>query len=422
MDLQILPAPIAYVRHLVDVEDDNRAKFDQVRVLAQNTLQVVAAILVSDCLRLGRVGQLPTQPLAKKLAVGDFATFINETADILMPHVELSYVPELVQLYGERNKETRRRKDRLQRIVQNRNRDAHTASLAQSGTWLNELLPDVDAILEELDCLRAYTMVSTRNVELSPDHRSSRLNGLRCQGFSQRYVPIKLPISRIASRSEVILIKVDRSDWLSLRPWFLYFWNDNDGSRADIEELALLNAIDDRRLNFVGLISGDDYRVDSHWRLFTMYEVETSVAQPSIDTNLDIIDPEWGKIPKPPTEETDASRASSLLKLLTVSHENVAVTPRRGSDGEEFLVTVRTPVRDVAIATVDSLGMVQLFTRMLGRAVDEGLLEKTRFGRLLNELEAIAEKRASTNGALLDIGHISERLDWLGNLAHCFSN
>ena len=184
---------------------------------------------MSDCLRLGRVSQLSTQPSAKKLAVGDFATFINEAADILMSNVELSYVPELVQLYGERSKETRQRKDRLQRIVQNRNRDAHTASLAQSRTWLNELLPDVDAILDELDCLRAYTMVSTRNVELSPDHLSSRLNGLRCQGFSQRYVSIKLPISRIVSRSEVILIKVDRSDWLSLRPWFLYFWNDNDG-------------------------------------------------------------------------------------------------------------------------------------------------------------------------------------------------
>ena len=117
MDLQILPAPIAYVRHLVDVEDDYRAKFDQVRVLAQNTLQVVAAILVSDCLRLGKVSELPTQPAAKRLAVGDFATFISEAAHTLMPQVELSYVPELVQLYGERSKESRQRKDRLQRIV-----------------------------------------------------------------------------------------------------------------------------------------------------------------------------------------------------------------------------------------------------------------------------------------------------------------
>ena len=175
-------------------------------------------------------------------------------------------------------------------------------------------------------------------------------------------------------------------------------------------------------LNFVGLISGDDYRVDSHWRLFTMYEVETSAAQPSIDTSLDVIDPEWEKLPKIPTEETDASKASSLIKLLTVSHENVVVTPHRGSDGEEILVSVRTPVRDVAIATVDSLGMVQLFTRMLGRAVDEGLIEKTRFERLLDELEAVSEEGANSNGVLLDIGHISERVDWLGNLAHCFSN
>ena len=49
MDIHLLPAPIAYVRHLVDVEEDERAKFDQWRVLSQNMLQLMAAILINDC-------------------------------------------------------------------------------------------------------------------------------------------------------------------------------------------------------------------------------------------------------------------------------------------------------------------------------------------------------------------------------------
>ena len=153
-----------------------------------------------------------------------------------------------------------------------------------------------------------------------------------------------------------------------------------------------------------------------------MYEAETSVVDPSTDVNLDVIDPESETFPKIPTEELAATKPSRLLKLLTVSHENVVVTQPRGSDREEFLVTVRTPVRDVAVAAVDPLGMVQIFTRMLGRAVDEGLIEKTRFERLLSELEGVTEEGANPRGALWNIGHISERVDWLGSLAHGFSN
>lgn len=189
MDIHLLPAPISYVRHLVDVEDDVRAKFDQLRVLAQNTVQVIAAVLLSDCERLGLTAGLATQPMAKKLAVGDFVTHVVEAADQLVAKIDASYVPELVQLYGENNREVRQRRERLQQLVQSRNRDAHTASLGQTRAWFDTLLPEVDAVLKELVCLRPYVMVAAKNVEPAPDRVSSTLNGLRCQGFSERYLP-----------------------------------------------------------------------------------------------------------------------------------------------------------------------------------------------------------------------------------------
>ena len=423
MDLQILPAPIAYVRHLVDVEDDYRAKFDQVRVLAQNTLQVVSAILLCDCLRLGLIGELATQPSTKRMAVGDLATYISAAADGLMTQIDHSYVPELVQLYGEKSKEARQRRERMQRIVQNRNRDAHTASLAQTRAWLTELLPEVDAVLEELDCLRAYIMVAARNIEPAPDRLSSKLNGLRCQGFSERYLPIKQPISQMVSRSEVIIIKVDRNDWLSLRPWFLYFWDDNGGSSSTTSgELALLNVVNNRYLNYIGLISGAEYRVENEWRSFTMYESETAQEQPRTDAKRDGVDHEAAVSPDLADEEPEDDETSSLLKRLMMTHENIVAKQLHGSGGGDHWVLVRTPVREVVVATVDRLGRVQLLKRMLERAVGEGLLERARFETALSELGEVREKETDLGGALLDIGHISERVDWLGKLARYFSN
>ena len=422
MDLQLLPSPIAYVRHLVDVEEDNRAKFDQLRVLSQNTLQVVSAILLSDCMRLGLIGNLATQPSAKRLAVGDFATYISEAAGSLMAQVEHSYVPELVQLYGERSKEGKQRRDRLQRIVQNRNRDAHTASLAPSRAWLDELVSEVDAVLEELDCLRSYIMVAARNVEPAPDQLTSILNGLRCQGFSERYVPIRQPISQMVSRSEVILIKVDRSDWLSLRPWLLFFWDGGGGPSGTPEELALLNIVDDRRLTYIGLISGSEYRGDDDWRAFTMYEIETPSVQLSTDDKPDTSDAEWVDSTDMATKELVEDETSILLKRLTNSHENIVARQQPGSSGRDHLLSVRTPVREVAIATVDPQGRVQLFARMLDRAVREGLLEEKRFQTAISDLGEIGGEEADPRGAMLEIGHISERMDWLGNLATCFAS
>ena len=410
MDIHLLPAPIAYVRHLVDVEDDVRAKFDQLRVLAQNTLQVIAAILLSDCGRLGLTGRLPTQPVAKRLAVGDFATHVVEAADQLIPHIEASYIPELVQLYGGNSREARQRRGRLQQMVQSRNRDAHTASLAQTRTWLEMLLPEVDAVLEELNCLRAYGMVATKNVEPAPDRVSSTLNGLRCHGFSERYIPIKQTISPLVSRSEVILIKVDRSDWLSLRPWFLYFWGYDRESGNEPEELGLLNSVSDRYFNYIGLVSGREYRVGDEWRSFTMYGSEL----------LGTISGSTDKADDGLPGELVRDNTQILIDQLAKSSENIIVKEQSRASGKEYLVSVRTPAREVAVAMVDERGQVQLFKNMLERAVGEGLLDGAKLESGLSDLEDIAS--LPTHGAaLMDVGNLSERINWLSTLARNFS-
>ena len=124
--------------------------------------------------------------MEKRLVVGDFATFISEAAAALVSKVEQSYVPELVKQYGENGKDTRQRRTRLERIVVNRNRDAHTSSLGQTKDLLAELGSDVDEVIEELNFLRSYTLVAAKSVELTPDRSKSLLNGVRCQGVSDR--------------------------------------------------------------------------------------------------------------------------------------------------------------------------------------------------------------------------------------------
>ena len=409
--MHLLPAPIAYVRHLVDVEDDFRAKFDQLRVLAQNTVQVMAAILLSDCERLGLTAGLATQPMAKKFAVGDFVTHVVEAADQLVTKIDASYVPELVQLYGENNREVRKRRERLQQMVQSRNRDAHTASLGQTKAWLDMLLPEVDAVLKELVCLRPYVMVAAKNVEPAPDRVSSTLNGLRCQGFSERYIPIKQTISPLVSRSEVILIKIDRSDWLSLRPWFLYFLeNDRDLGNAS-DEIGLLNAVDSRYLNYIGLVSGKEYRVGGEWRSFTMYSAESSIKEPGHEDASDD-DPVMDLL-------QDSTRV--LIDGLAESNENLIVEEQSRASGKEYLVSIRTPGREVAVAMIDEHGEVQLFRNMLERAVGEGLLDGAKLEAGFKDLEDIGSL-PPRGAALIDVGNLTDRVDWLDTLARSFAN
>ena len=401
----------------MDVEDDARAKFDQWRVLAQNMLQLLAGILINDCLRLSLAEGLPTPLREKKLVVGDFATVINEAAPALMPRAADSYVPELVHLYGAANKETKRRRSRLQRIVVNRNRDAHTASLAQTNELLCELSSDVHEVLTELEFLRSYTMVAAKSLELAPDRNNSLLNGLRCHGVSDRYASIRLPIHQTVSRSEVILVKVNRSDWLSLRPWFLYLFDGGGGGVASArEELILLNGISHHRLDYVGLVSGTEYRPDSGWRAFTVYDGETTEDQIASDVGHELARAESPDVADMEVDVLGDTSVYGQLEQLSKAHENIVLRRDRGTDAD-YHISFRTPLREVAVATVDSSGDVQLFLRMLDRAVGDGLIIRDRLDRALEKLNLSSGEEINRGTALLEVGHLSGRLKWLGDLA-----
>ena len=410
------------MRHLVDVEEDDRAKFDQWRVLAQNMLQFMAAILINDCFRLSLIEHLSTPPLEKRLVIGDFTTFIIEAAAALVPQMESSYVPELVQQYGENGKEARQRRTRLERIVVNRNRDAHTSSLAQTNERLLEIGSDVDEVLEELDFLRAYTLVAAKNVELTPDRNRSQLNGVRCHGISDRYVSIQLPIASTVSRGELILVKVDSSEWLSLRPWFLYsFDRHGKGPVPAKEELTLLNRVNSRRLEYVGLVSGVDYQVDSSWKTYTVYDSGADAQAKKEESDVGAHGREALGGEAIPTEGLVDSSVYAKLIGLSQCHENIVVKEDKGARSTDYMVSIRTPVRDVAVATVNFSGVVRVYPRMLDRAVTDGLLGTDRLNESLRQLGAPWVDEIKKGTALLEIGNISERVEWLGSLASEFA-
>ena len=208
-------------------------------------------------------------------------------------------------------------------------------------------------------------MVAAKNLEPTPDRVGGTLNGLRCQGFSEKYLPIKQAISPLISRSEVVLIKVDRSDWLSLRPWFLYFWEDDRESGNDSDELGLLNIINDRHFNYIGLFSGREYRVGEEWRSFTMYGSELLGSKSaSKDKGEDGL-----------SSELVRDDTQNLISQLVNSSENIIVQEQIRAGGKEYMVSVRTPAREVAVAMVDEHGEVHLFRNMLERAVGEGIAQ-----------------------------------------------
>ena len=410
----------------MDVEHDNRAKFDQLRVLAQNMLQLMASILINDCLRLQLTDQLVTSPSQEKLIVGDLARLIGEAAAALMSNESVSYVPELVRLYGEQSKIARRRKEQLQRIVWYRNRDAHTASLAQSNIWLDELQTDVDDVLESLAFLHSYIMVAATNVEITPDRQGSQLNGVRCQGLSDKYIPIRIPVDQVVSSSEVVLTRVDGGDCLSLRPWFLFL--DSDGTGGSMgRELTLLNRVDGRRLDFVGLISGLEYRPDITWLMHSVYNgwlTQPTVGQDDFEDveqhrTVSIPGSEAQELVRPYGALEDSVR--HLLQGLMEACEGIVIQGDNRSHSSDSLILVRTSIREVVLATIDGAGTVFIHPRMLERAVADGLIADHQLRESIGHLDSTSVEQISRGIALLNVGTLAERSEWLCSLAHKFS-
>lgn len=110
------------------------------------------------------------------------------------------------------------------------------------------------------------------------------------------------------------------------------------------------------------------------------------------------------------------------LKELSKSHENIVLEEDRGPNRIDYIVSVRTSVRDVAVAVVDSKGGVQIYVRMLQRAVSDGLLTKARLDEALKRLGPPHREEIDKGPALLEIGDLSDRIAWLGSLAFEFAN
>lgn len=204
---------------------------------------------------------------------------------------------------------------------------------------------------------------------------------------------------------------MDRSDWLSLRPWFLYFWeNDRELGNAS-DELGLLNAVNSRYLNYIGLVSGKEYRVGDEWRSFTMYGAESSGKELGLTDAAD----------DDPVMELVQDSTRVLIDGLAESNENIIVEEQSGASGKEYLVSIRTPAREVAVAMIDERGEVQLFRNMLERAVGEGLLDRAKLEAGLKDLEDTGSL-PPRGAALVDAGNLSERVVWLDTLARNFAN
>ena len=110
------------------------------------------------------------------------------------------------------------------------------------------------------------------------------------------------------------------------------------------------------------------------------------------------------------------------VERLASFYESIVIQPDRGAHGTEYFVSVRTPARDVAIATVDSSGTVWIYPRSLERAAEQDLIVLTRLYELLDMLVSGKTGNFTTEAALIEIGHISEQAEWLSVLAHSFAN
>ncbi len=119
--------------------------------------------------------------------------------------------------------------------------------------------------------------------------------------------------------------------------------------------------------------------------------------------------------------ELVGDNTQDLIHQLAKLSENIIVKEQFRANGREYLVSVRTPAREVAVAMVDEHGQVQLFKNMLDRAVGEGLLNGAKLESGLRDLGDVASLPAH-GAALMDVGNLSEQINWLGRLAQDFSH
>lgn len=393
----VLPSPIAYGRHLVDTVIDHRAKIDQIRVLVQNTFQLLTAILVCDCVEKGIAEDLPSLPSEKRFSLGDFVTLTYEASEALSPYGDKCYVPELVKLYGASNQETRTRKERGLRFASMRNEDVHSASLGQTAKTLEALWPETDLFVQELQFLEDYLLVAVNSLVVSPDLTRVRLQGHRCHGAAREYSVISLEGTQYASCGEVILAKSGRPNWLSLRPWFLFSYDDIGFLNQGIQELLLMSAIERRKLRYCGLTSGNTYWFDTdEWLTGTAFsespEIPVKVTEGTTEAPLvpqrragaktdSVVKPVTLRQSSDAITQGNAVQQPILRSLLT----RPFVSSRQMRDGSIWIL-VQTTIKAVPIGSINLDGSFWVNAPSLLRAAEQSLVNGKEIETMLKEL------------------------------------
>lgn len=377
----LLPSPIAYCRHLVDTEDNPREKIDQFRVLVQNTYQLLAGILISDCQTKGFTKRIPRLPTRKKLAIGDLVTLVNQASIALIAVVDECFVPQLVELYGLNSREARERRQRGQYFVEIRNQDVHAASLAQTSIWLEELTPIVEQFLKELEFLQRYLLVSVTSLDVSPDKKSVTVHGRRCHGPTQKYTTVVFEGTEILSHGEVVLTRHEDPTCLSLRPWFL-FSAGSGYTNQGTEELLVLSEISRQGPRYIGLITGESYRFDSEgWLADTFFGHEDHDAVAAFpltcvnygDEGSSDID---SKYDEDIADDESHSKQDSNIDYEEILGELLKQDSMAARDRREVgtWIVLETPLRDVPVGLLRDDGVFWLQISSLRRANRDGLL------------------------------------------------
>lgn len=397
MSYIVLPSPIAYGRHLVDTVIDERAKTDQIRVLVQNTFQLLAAILVCDCAEKGIAKDLPSLPSEKRFSFGDFVSITCEASQVLLPYGGKCYVPELAKLYGASNEQTRIRKERGHRFASMRNEDVHSASLGQTARMLEALGPEVGVFVEELQFLENYLLVAVNSLVVSPDMKTVRIQGRRCHGAAREYSVISVEGMQYASCGEVILAKPGKPNWLSLRPWFLFSYDDIGFLNQGIQELLLISAIEKQKLRYCGLTSGNTYWFDTNeWLSGTAFAESTEISVKTIeDMREAILVPQEKRGVKPDlvTKPVILGQASDTITQGNEAQQSILrsllalpfISSRQMKDGNIWILA-QTMLKAVPIGSVNIDGSFWVNAPSLLRAAEQGLINRKDIDTMLREL------------------------------------
>ena len=240
-------------------------------------------------------------------------------------------------------------------------------------------------------------LVAVNSLVVAPDMKRVRIQGRRCHGAAREYSVISLEGMQYASCGEVILAKSGKPNWLSLRPWFLFSYDDIGFLNQGIQELLLINVIEKQKLRYSGLTSGNTYWFDTNeWLSGTAFaeSVEISVRITE-DTREAILVPQEKPAVKPDlvTKPVTLGQASDTITQGNEAQQSIIrslltlpfVSLRQMKDGNIWIL-IQTAVKAVPIGSVNIDGSFWVNAPSLLRAAEQGLINRKDIEIMLGEL------------------------------------